>query len=249
MKSFVYYTGLLISLALQLRAIQLNSNNMHPISYVELGDRISNKVGALWKSQLDSFVDVVSTRIVDKLENDISNSDGAENMLILLENNAEIFDTATYNGHNMALIEDEFINKLKEKFHGSNFGKGVKKLGSKLKGKLTDLYKKHKDKLKHFLKVMITGLVIPMAIKFIRKHLTLWRKKTLDVTKKLDEDARNVATPVINALYDQFEQKLQEYAEENQLNSDKEMNIMDQLQSEKKSIENIEKQEKKILQQ
>ncbi|KMZ85256.1 hypothetical protein PVBG_01655 [Plasmodium vivax Brazil I] len=249
MKSFVCYVGLIVALAMQLRAIQLNTNSLNPVSYVELGNHLSNKVGALWKSQLDSFVDVVSTRIVDRLENDISSSEGAENMMILLENDAELFDTAAYKGHNMSLIEDEFIKKLKEKFHNSKFGKGLKKLGSKVKAKLSDLYKKHKHKLKHFLKVMITGLVIPLAVKFIRKHLNLWRKKTLEATKKLDDDARSVANPVIIALYDQFQQKLEEYAAENQLNADKEMSVMDQLQSEKKSIENIEKQEKQILQQ
>ncbi|GAB68095.1 hypothetical protein PCYB_126600 [Plasmodium cynomolgi strain B] len=249
MKSFVCYVGLIVALALQLRAIQLNSNSLNPVSYVELGNHLSNKVGAQWKSHLDSFVDVVSTRIVDRLENDISNGAGAENMMILLENNAELFDTASYKGHNIALIEDEFIKKLKEKFHASKFGKGLKKFGAKVKSKLSDLYKKHKHKLKHFLKVMITGLVIPLAVKFIRKHLSLWRKKTLEVTKRLDEDARSVANPVINALYDQFSQKLEEYAAENELNANQEMKIMDQLQSEKKSIENIEKQEKKIMKQ
>ncbi|ANQ09594.1 Uncharacterized protein PCOAH_00046280 [Plasmodium coatneyi] len=249
MKSFVCYIGLIVALALQLRAIQLNSNSLHPVSYVELGNQLSNKVGTLWKNQLDSFVDIVSTRIVDRLENDISSGAGAENMMVLLENDAELFDTAAYKGHNMALIEDEFIRKLKDRFHASKFGKGLKKLGSKIKTKLSDLYQKHKHKLKHFLKVMMTGLVIPLAIKFIRKHLSLWRKKTLEVTKNLDDDARSVATPVINALYDQFSQKLEEYASEHELNGDKELSIMDQLQSEKKSIENIEKQEKKLLQQ
>ncbi|CAA9989659.1 gamete egress and sporozoite traversal protein, putative [Plasmodium knowlesi strain H] len=247
MKSFVCYVGLIVALALQLRAIQLNSNNLHPVSYVELGNQLSNKVGTLWKNKLDSFVDVVSTRIVDRLENDISSNAGAENMMVLLENNAELFDTAAYKGHNMALIEDEFIRKLKDRFNASKFGKGLKNLGSKIKTKLSDLYKKHKHKLKHFLKVMMTGLVIPLAIKFIRKHLSVWRKKTLEATKNLDEDSRSVANPVINALYDQFSQKLEEYASEHEMNNDKQMNILDQLQMEKKNIENIEKQEKKLL--
>ncbi|SBT80442.1 gamete egress and sporozoite traversal protein, putative [Plasmodium malariae] len=85
MKTFVCYIGLLITLALRLRATQFNSACHSPSSYIELGDRISNKVEATWKNQLDSFVDVVSTKIVDKLENEISNGNGLDNMMVLLE--------------------------------------------------------------------------------------------------------------------------------------------------------------------
>ncbi|EUD69436.1 hypothetical protein C922_00299 [Plasmodium inui San Antonio 1] len=249
MKSFVCYVGLIVALALQLRAIQLKSNTLNPISYVELGNQLSNKVGTLWKNQLDSFIDVVSTKIVDKLEKDIPSGAAAENMMILLENDAELFDTAAYKGHNMALIEDQFIRKLRERFHNSKFGKGLKKLSSKVKTKLTDLYKQHKDKVKKFLKHLMTALVIPMAVKFIQKHLNSWKQKTLQATEKLDPEARKVARPVINELYQQFQDKLEDYAENNKLNGGQEKNVLDKLQAEKKEIQDIENKEQKLLQQ
>ncbi|KAI4836789.1 hypothetical protein MKS88_004593 [Plasmodium brasilianum] len=248
MKTFVCYIGLLITLALRLRATQFNSASHNPSSYIELGDRISNKVGATWKNQLDSFVDVVSTKIVDKLENEISNGNGLDNMMVLLENEAEIFDTDAYTGHNMALIQTEFIKKLKEKFNKSKFGNHLKKFGKHLKDKMKVLYLKHKDKLKKFLKVMIVGLVIPLAIKFIKKNLKIWEQRTLEATKKLDPDTRSVTTPIIQALYSKFEEKIDDYAAEHEISVDKELNVIQELEREKQDIENIENQEKMLKQ-
>ncbi|SCP05793.1 gamete egress and sporozoite traversal protein, putative [Plasmodium ovale] len=249
MKTFVYYIGLLLALALQLKAIQLNSVSYAPSAHIELGDKVSNKIGVAWKNHLDSFIDVVSTKIVDKIEEDIENDKGSHNMLILLENDAELFDTESYKGQSMAFIQNEFIKKLREKFNNSKFGKNVKTFGSKLKGKLTDLYKKHKHKVKHFLKAMLSTLVIPMAIRFIRKNLKKWKARTLEATNKLDEKAKSVAEPIITAMYDQFRDKLDEYSQKNEAAPGGELSALKDLEEEKEEIDDIEKEEKKLLQE
>ncbi|CDU19785.1 hypothetical protein YYC_05671 [Plasmodium yoelii 17X] len=249
MKVLLCYASVLFASILHSRAITLNSLGAKPSSYLEIGDNVSNQISEAWKNHVDSFIDVVSEKIVDKFEKDIENDNVPHSLLALLENDAEIFDINTYEGKDMAFIQDAFIRKLRERFNNSKFGQHTKKLGSKIKQKLTSLYKKHKDKIKHFLKIMLSSLVIPIAFNYIKKHLNTWKNKTLEATNKLDEDARSVATPIITAIYDKFGEKIDNYVKDNHLDIGKELNVLTDLQKEQKEIDQIEKEEKKIMQQ
>ncbi|ETW27173.1 hypothetical protein PFFCH_05351 [Plasmodium falciparum FCH/4] len=85
MNKFTYCITLLIALVLPIRSIQLHSVNYAPLNYIEIGDTLSNKVGELWHSHLNSFIDIVSTKVVNKLEDDLSNGNNLEKFMILLE--------------------------------------------------------------------------------------------------------------------------------------------------------------------
>ncbi|CRH01436.1 gamete egress and sporozoite traversal protein, putative [Plasmodium relictum] len=247
MKTFMYYFGLLLTLALHLRAIQLHSMSYMPSTYIEIGDKISSRVGELWDNQFESFLDLVSKKIVDKLGNNISNDKISNNMMILLQNDAEIFDPHHYKDHNIALIQTIFFRKLKEKFNNSKFGKKVKELGARAKKKIVDLYHKHKGKLQHFFKILMRSLVLPIAIQYIRRNIKKWREKTLEATEKLDPDSKKIATPIIDRLYTTFGNKVDQYAEENSINFEDEMQALDELAKDKKEIDILEKEEKAIL--
>ncbi|KNG78758.1 hypothetical protein PFMG_04901 [Plasmodium falciparum IGH-CR14] len=245
MNKFTYCITLLIALVLPIRSIQLHSVNYAPLNYIEIGDTLSNKVGELWHSHLNSFIDIVSTKVVNKLEDDLSNGNNLEKFMILLETS---FDASAYEGKNLALIQTEFIRKLKDKFKNSKFGKKLKKLGSKAKEKLLSLYYKHKGKLRHFFSILLKSLVIPIAVQFIRKNLNKWKQRTLEATQKLDEQSKNIAQPIINRLYNSFEDKIEEYSQENKINVDDELNALGQLDKDKQDIQKLEEQEKALLQ-
>lgn len=249
MKSFIYYISAIILLFSQVRAIQLNSVSSYPLAYVEIADNISNAVATQWQNHLDSFVDLVSTKIVDNIGREIAMDDTGkyEHLVVLLENDAELFDLDSYEAGDISFIQDQFISKLKEKFNKSKFGQHLKKLGSKLKSKLQELYLKHKDKLKKFFKVMLTTLVIPVAIKFIKKHLKQWRTKTIDATKNLDKDTLAITLPVINSIYDKFGEQIDKYAEQNNISVQQEINAIKELEKDKHDIEELEEQENVIL--
>ncbi|KOB63451.1 hypothetical protein PFHG_05236 [Plasmodium falciparum HB3] len=248
MNKFTYCITLLIALVLPIRSIQLHSVNYAPLNYIEIGDTLSNKVGELWHSHLNSFIDIVSTKVVNKLEDDLSNGNNLEKFMILLEDDADIFDASAYEGKNLALIQTEFIRKLKDKFKNSKFGKKLKKLGSKAKEKLLSLYQKHKGKLRHFFSILLKSLVIPIAVQFIRKNLNKWKQRTLEATQKLDEQSKNIAQPIINRLYNSFEDKIEEYSQENKINVEDELNALGQLDKDKQDIQKLEEQEKALLQ-
>ncbi|CRG94685.1 conserved Plasmodium protein, unknown function [Plasmodium gallinaceum] len=247
MKLYIYYFGLFLTLALHLKAIQLHSVSYTPSAYIEIGDKISHRVGELWNNQFESFIDLVSKKIVDKLENNVSNDKISDKMMILLQNDAEIFDSHHYKDHNMALIQTIFFRKLKEKFNNSNFGKKIRELGSRAKSKIKSLYQKHKSKLQHFFNILMRSLVLPIAIKYIRKNIKKWKQKTLDATNKLDEDSKKIATPIINRLYENFGSKIDQYAEANSIDFEDEMQALDELAKDKKEIDALEKEEKAIL--
>ncbi|VWU51377.1 gamete egress and sporozoite traversal protein, putative, partial [Hepatocystis sp. ex Piliocolobus tephrosceles] len=82
MKSLICYISSLIVLVLQTRAIQLHSASVPPVSYVELADKVSTSITTQWVNHLDSFIDLVSKKMVDNIENEISNSDN-DNLLHL----------------------------------------------------------------------------------------------------------------------------------------------------------------------
>ncbi|ETW58453.1 hypothetical protein PFMC_05553 [Plasmodium falciparum CAMP/Malaysia] len=168
--------------------------------------------------------------------------------MILLEDDADIFDASAYEGKNLALIQTEFIRKLKDKFKNSKFGEKLKKLGSKAKEKLLSLYYKHKGKLRHFFSILLKSLVIPIAVQFIRKNLNKWKQRTLEATQKLDEQSKNIAQPIINRLYNSFEDKIEEYSQENKINVEDELNALGQLDKDKQDIQKLEEQEKALLQ-
>ncbi|XP_023056012.1 uncharacterized protein LOC111533478 [Piliocolobus tephrosceles] len=249
MKSFICYVTTLILLIFQTRAIQLNSVSSFPNSYVEIADKVSTSVSTEWINHLDSFIDLVSTKIVDNIENEISNTnnDKLTHLVALLENDADLFDVDSYQNKDLSFIENEFFSKLKEKFNNSKFGQHIKKLKANAKEKLKELYAKHKDKLKRFFKIMLTTLVIPVAIKYIKKHLNQWRQKTLDATKKLDPDTKKITVPVITAIYDKFGEQIDKYAEKNGVNFEKENEGLKELLQDKQDIEKIERQEAQLL--
>ncbi|CAD2111225.1 gamete egress and sporozoite traversal protein, putative [Plasmodium vinckei] len=249
MRVLLCYASILFASVLQSRAINHNTLSSNIPSYVEIGDNVSNQISEAWKSHVDSFIDVVSEKIVDKFEKDIEEDNVPYNLLALLENDAEIFDIDKYEGKDLAFIQDAFIRKLREKFNNSKFGQKAKKFGSHIKQKLTNLYKKHKDKIKHFLKIMLSSLVIPIAFNYIKKHLNSWKKKTLEATNKLNDDAKSVATPIITAIYDKFGERIDNYVKDNSIDIVKELDVLTELQKEKKEIDQIEKQEKEIIQQ
>ncbi|SCM04081.1 gamete egress and sporozoite traversal protein, putative [Plasmodium chabaudi chabaudi] len=249
MRVLLCYASILFASVLQSRAIKLNNLTPTTPSYLEIGNTVSNQISEAWRSHVDSFIDVVSEKIVDKFEKDIENDNVPYNLLALLEDDAEIFDIEQYEGKDLAFIQDAFIRKLREKFNNSKFGQKAKKLGSQIKQKLTSLYKKHKDKIKHFLKIMLSSLVIPIAFNYIKKHLNAWKKKTLEATDKLNEDTKSVATPIITAIYDKFGEKIDSYVKDHHMDITKELDVLTDLQKEKKEIEKIEKQEKEIIEQ
>ncbi|KEG04555.1 gamete egress and sporozoite traversal protein, putative [Plasmodium vinckei vinckei] len=249
MRVLLCYASILFASVLQSRAIKHNTLTSTIPSYIEIGDNVSNQISEAWKSHVDSFIEVVSEKIVDKFEKDIENDNVPYNLLALLENDAEIFDIDKYERQDLAFVQDAFIRKLREKFNNSKFGQKVKKFGSHIKQKLTNLYKKHKEKIKHFLKIMLSSLVIPIAFNYIKRHLNAWKKKTLEATNKLNDETKSVATPIITAIYDKFGERIDSYVKENSIDISKELDVLTDLQKEKKEIEKIEQQEKQLVDQ
>lgn len=212
------------------------------------GADLSNTVGDHVEHHIDSFIEMVSGKVVDKLENHLEKDGVAEKMLVMLQNNAELFDVNHYKGQNIALIQTLFFKKLKDKFINSKFGQKVKSLGLAAKKKLSSLYHAHKDKIKHFFTLMLKGLIIPRFVKFVRKNINKWKEATLLSMKNMKANVKKVAVPMVEKFYSHVSEKLDDLALKNDVHIPED-EVIDRIETDEKEIEKIQKEEQKILEQ
>lgn len=247
MNKFLYWLGFIVVAVLHLRAMELGSLSAAQDETIRLaGAEISNSLGSNVENHINSFIEMVSGKIVDKLEDHIHKDNVADKMLVLLENNAELFDTHQYKGQNLAMIQTRFFKKLKEKFLNSKFGSKIRNLGIAAKKKLTHLYHLHKDKIKHFFQLMLKGIIVPLFVKFTRKNLATWKKNIVEAIKKTKGDVKKVALPIVDKLYINVAHKLDNLAEKHAVHMP-EGKLMEQIQKDERDIEKLEKDEASIV--
>lgn len=247
MNKFLYWLGFIVVAVLHLRAMELGSLSAAQNDKIRLaGANFTDTLGTSVEHHIDSFIEMVSGKVVDKLEGHIHKEGIADKMMILLENNAELFDAHHYKGQNLALIQTKFFNKLKEKFVNSKFGQKIRSLGVAAKKKLTHLYHLHKDKIKHFFQLMLKGIVLPHFIKFVRKNMSKWKNSIVDTIKKMRGDVKKVALPIVDRLYVNMVEKLDDLAMKHSVNVPEE-EVMENIQKDERDIAKLEKEEASIV--
>lgn len=246
MNKFVYFLGLFLVAAFQLRALEISSFIQEHEMIGTVATDLSNNIGDHMERHLDSFIEMVSGKVVDKLETHLEKDGVAEKMMIMLQNNAELFDAHHYKGENIALIQTLFFNKLKNKFVNSKFGKKLKSLGVAAKKKLSSLYHAHKDKIKHFFSLMLKGLIIPRFVKFVRKNIGKWKSATLEAVNKMKSNVRKIAVPMVEKFYAHVGEKLDDIALKNDIDISED-EVINKIVKDEKDIEKLEKEEKKVL--
>lgn len=247
MNKFLYWFSFIVVAVLHLRAMELGSLSAAQNETIRLaGAELSNSLGSNVEHHINSFVEMVSGKVVNKLEDHIHKDNVADKMLMLLENNAELFDTHQYKGQNLALIQTRFFKKLKEKFLNSKFGNKIRSLGIAAKKKLTHLYHIHKDKIKHFFQLMLKGIIVPIFVKFTRKNLAKWKKNIVEAIKKTKGDVKKVALPIVDRLYVNVAEKLDDLAHKHSINIP-EGKVLQEIAKDEKDIEKLEKDEAAIV--
>lgn len=248
MNNFLYFLGFFLAAAIHLmNAVEIGTMSLADLNLGnKLGSDISHQLANHVENHMNMFLENVSEKVVNKLEDHLDRDDVAHKMLVLLEDDAQIFDLDHYQSHNPQFLQVAFFKNLRERFNNSNFMKKFKHLKTVSKKKLLNLYKNHKNKIKHFFHLMLKALIIPRFVRFVKKNIGTWKANTLKALKKVKGDVRTIAQPIIERLYLHVEEKIDDLAIKNNVEIS-ENEAIEKIAKDEKEIEQLEKEENAII--